>query len=71
MDGVTEGNRMMKFPFEDTQERQGVDSGSLAQEAGRDGQTQETMRDRTAKRVVLGSRMVDMKWIEVARETSE
>jgi hypothetical protein len=61
----------MKFPFEDAQKRECVDSRRLAHEAGCNGQTEQSMRHRPAEGVVLGGRMIDMKGIKISRQSGE
>ena len=49
MDCIAEKDGVMELPFEDRQERQGIDPRSLAHQAGRDRQTEETMSDGPAE----------------------
>jgi hypothetical protein len=71
VDRIAEDNRSMKLPFEDAQEREGVDARRLAHESGGDGQTKQSMSHGSTERVDLGRRMISMKRIEISRETRE
>ena len=53
VDRITEDDRTMKLPFEDGQEREGVDARRLAHQAGGDGQTEQSMSHRPAEGVAL------------------
>jgi hypothetical protein len=61
----------VKFPFEDRQKRQRVDTWRLAHEAGGDGQTEQSMSHWAAEGVALSRRMIDVKRIKIARQTGE
>jgi hypothetical protein len=71
VDRIAEDDGSMKLPFEDGQEREGVDPRCLAHESGGNGQTEQSMSDGAAKRVDLSGRMIGMKRIEISRETRE
>jgi hypothetical protein len=68
---ITEDDGQMELPLENGQEREGVDPRRLADQASRDGQTEQPMRDRFSEVIALSERMVDMQRIEVAGKTSE
>jgi hypothetical protein len=71
VDRVPKDDWSVEFPFEDCQERQGVDARSLAHEAGGDGQTKQSMSHRPAEGIASGGRMIDMKRVKIARQSGE
>jgi hypothetical protein len=71
VDRVAEGDWSVEFPFEDCQERQGVDARRLAHEAGGDGQTKQSVSHGPAEGIASGGRMIDMKGVKIARQSGE
>jgi hypothetical protein len=68
---VSKDDWSVKSPFENGQERKGVDARRLAHEAGGNGQTKQAMSHGPAEGIALGGRMIDMKRIEIARQSGE
>jgi len=68
VDRVPEEDRAVKLPFQDAQECQCVDSRRLARKTRGDGQTKESVRDWAAEGVAGLRRMINVEWIEIARE---
>ena len=61
----------VKFPFEDRQKRQRVDTWRLAHKAGGDGQTKQSMSHGPAEGIASGGRMIDMERVKIARQSGE
>jgi hypothetical protein len=68
---VAEDDRVMEFPFEDGQKRQGIDSRGLAHQAGGDRQTEKSMSDRPAKRAEFGRDVIHVDWVKISGESRE
>jgi hypothetical protein len=71
VDRVAEKYRLMKLPFEDRQKREGVDARRLAHQSTCDGKAEQAMRDRPSEWAAPRRRMIDMKGIEISRQTSK
>jgi hypothetical protein len=68
---VAESDRVMEFPFEDSQERHRIDSRGLGHQAGGDRQTEKSMSDRPTIRAALGRDVVHMDWVKISGESRE
>ena len=71
MERVAEDDRVMEFPFEDGQKRQGIDSRGLTHQARGDRQTEKPMSDRPAKRAEFRRDVIHMDWVEISGESRE
>jgi hypothetical protein len=71
VDRITEDNRAMEPPFQDRQERQGIDPWSLGEQARGDRQAQQSVRDRPSERALFGGGMIDVNGVEIPREARE
>jgi len=71
VDRVPKDDWSVEFPFEDCQERQGVDTRSLAHKARGDGQTKQSMSHGPTEGIASGGRMIDMKRVKIARQSGE
>jgi hypothetical protein len=68
---VPKDDGAVKFPFENGQKRECVDTRRLAHQARGDRQAKQSMSHWPAERVALGRRMINMKRIEIARQSCE
>ena len=66
VDRVPKDDWSVEFPFEDCQERQGVDTRSLAHEARGDGQTKQSMGHGPAEGIASGARNLNFGLLPLA-----
>jgi hypothetical protein len=71
VDRVAKKYRLLKLPFEDPQKREGIDAGRLAHQPTRNGQSEQAMSHRPSEWAAPRRWMIDMKGIEVSRQTGE
>ena len=71
VDRVAKKYRLMKLPFEDRQKCEGVDSRRLAHQTTCNGQAEQAMSHRPSEWAASKRRMIDVKGVEVSRQTGE
>jgi hypothetical protein len=68
---ISKDDRVMEFPFENSQERKGIDPRCLAHQAGGDRQTEKPMSDRPTERAAFGRGVIHVNRVEISGDPRE